>query len=147
MSYELDPESEFRRELEEKTQSMPKLLKHLPSGVELVTPPYQGQNCETYALGTSGIRNVLSGLYADISNPQEGDIVLYHSEENGVVHVGIYQKDGTVMSKWGNMGPVLRHPVDHVPSSYGDTVMFRRIPKKDLEDMRGKDVFDFISFP
>src|SRR5262249_19583934 len=49
-----------------------------------------------------------------------GSLVLYF---DGPIwtHAGIGQGDGTILSKWGD-NPLFRHPVDQVPTFYGNIV-------------------------
>jgi len=91
------------------------------------------QDCIDYALGIQK-RNCKGAsclnLYPDINEPQEGDIALYLKREKDgdiIAHAGIYQKDTTIVSRWGTGGPIFNHPIDFVPRNYGDYVIFRRI--------------------
>lgn len=55
---------------------------------------------------------------------RRGDLALYY-DRGHFMHVGLIQPDGRIVSKWGS-GAILIHPVDIVPSRYGDEVRFYR---------------------
>ena len=68
--------------------------------------------------------------FRNVENPLFGDLAVYFYDDkireqpfNG--HVGIYEGNGMVRSKWGGYGVYL-HPLSLVPSSYGDYVEFYR---------------------
>jgi len=119
--------------------------RRIPEPISLVEPPSPDVSCEQYALGTNGFRHSIAAIYPKLDSLKEGDIVLYWEEDRGTVHVGRMHEDGSVISKWGNGGPVLKHPIDMVPTSYGEWVFFRRIPEQELHDLKGKDISDLIS--
>lgn len=111
------------------------------------------EDCTAYVFGKTKI--MLMGEsgnlfhpegYAEVSNPFSGDLVVYTRKatkkdiqnwdrfyrELGFdrpgfvpVHVGIFESDKLVRSKWGR-GPVLLHEIDCVPAIYGDEVRFYR---------------------
>lgn len=138
--------SRLRVELEALTElDSQRFIENLPAGIVLVRPVFSGVDCEGYAIGTKGFRHSIAALYPRLDSLQKGDIVLYYREDRGTVHVGRLQEDGMVESKWGRSGPVLRHPIDMVPLSYGDRVFFRRISEEELNDLKGKSLFDLIS--
>ena len=119
--------------------------RRIPEPISLVEPPFSGVSCEQYAIGTNGLRHSIAALYPKLDSLKAGDIALYWDEDRGTVHVGRLQEDGSVVSKWGNGGPVLKHPIDMVPSCYGSHVFFRRIPEQELYDLKGKNLSDLIS--
>ncbi|HVA96781.1 MAG TPA: hypothetical protein VND99_03945 [Candidatus Acidoferrales bacterium] len=59
--------------------------------------------------------------------PVVGDVVAYHMRDEdwntSFEHFGILGPNGKVISKFG-LGPIVRHPLKLVPSSYGDSVYF-----------------------
>ena len=120
-------------------------IKRIPEPIRVVEPPFPHVSCEQYAIGTNGLRHSIAAIYPKLDSLLAGDIALYWDEDRGTVHVGRMQEDGSVVSKWGNGGPVLRHPLDMVPSSYGSYVFFRRIPEEELHDLKGKGLSDLIS--
>jgi hypothetical protein len=73
--------------------------------------------------------------YTVEERPQEDDIVAYrgsddekaekHDETGQFSHFGIYLGSGKVISKWGN-GPIVKHPLEIVPSTFGSRVYFLR---------------------
>lgn len=71
-----------------------------------------------YLLGEKELKE-LSGI------PQEGDIVLYWNGSE-LKHAGKMIGTDMVISKWSG-GPLLRHPLLHVPVDYGDQTKFYRI--------------------
>jgi hypothetical protein len=59
----------------------------------------------------------------------DGCLVFYFRD--GVwQHAGTGHDDGTVVSKWGEF-PLLRHPIEQVPSFYGNTVVAYEHPGAD----------------
>jgi hypothetical protein len=125
-----------RKRIEKATNKYPadEWHRHV-KGASLVCSAYNGQDCTSYALGRKRA-NPLLKKFPEIDDPQEGDIALYcikMQERLYPLHVGIYQKDGTIVSKWGIHGPVLKHPIDSVPILYGSTVHFRRPPKNEAK--------------
>ena len=146
MAIEIKRNIEERKRLDELAEEngITKFVDYLPPEIILIEPPTPDKDCEEYALGTVGIRNYLPYLFQEIDKPQEGDIVLYKNPGEGIVHIGRYQKDGSVISKWNTDGPVLKHPLDLVPLSYGTTVIFQRIPESKLEMLRKPDAPFYI---
>lgn len=147
MDRAIEYDSRVRRELEYLVSELDpvEFTKRLPEGIKVVEPPFHDVSCEQYAISTDGFRHSIAALYPKLGSLEAGDLALYYDEERGTVHVGRIQEDGSVVSKWGNCGPVLKHPIDMVPSSYGSWIFFRRIPEKDLRDLRGKSIVDMIS--
>ncbi len=97
-----------------------------------------GQDCESYALGRNGIMSNLPLWFSEITDPRQGDIALYERKTSvqGVTdfpHVGICQEDGSVISRWGGGGPILKHPMNFVPTCYGDKVHFFRLTEEQLK--------------
>ena len=137
---------EIRREIDRVTQTLSpdRFVEQLPDGVTLIEPAHSRYDCEGYALGTRGIRRLLSGLFPNINAPTTGDLVLYHSENGGCKHVGVLEADGTVTSKWGKDGPVLNHPWDYVPNNYGEKVIFRRISPEERKRLQNAELSDSL---
>ena len=109
--------------------SLDEFINQLPYGVTLVDFPYYEKSCESYALGNNGkLKDEIFDHFCRVNEgkEKEGDIVVYTDHFGDVQHVGIYEKDGMVISKWGETGPVLKHPVGLVPKSYGEIVFFLR---------------------
>ena len=108
----------------------------IPSGKILLIKrkDYRNQDCIDYAFNINH-RNCQTAnclkMLPKLIEPQEKDIVLYRlsEKENKIVHAGIYQKDTTIISRWGWGGPIFNHPIDFVPHFYGDSVTFHRISK------------------
>jgi len=140
-------DAQVRRELEHlaKEFDSSEFTRRIPDQIKLVVPPFTDVSCEQYAIGTNGLRHSIAALYPKLDSLKVGDIALYWDEDRGTVHVGRIQEDGSVESKWGNGGPVLKHPIDMVPSSYGSHVFFRRIPEEELHELEGKSLSDLIS--
>jgi len=65
--------------------------------------------------------------------PQEKDCVFYSGGLGciEVKHIGIVQKDGKIVSKWGDDGPIVRHPLWAIPECYGNRVRFSRMPSRE----------------
>lgn len=137
MALEIDVNAEIRKQIDDVVSRFGPhgFIDHLPPEITLVQSANDIADCEKYGIGTAGWRHLLLGMFPDVETPIERDTVLYYSEAYGVNHVGRYQKDGKVISKWGTGGPVLKHPIDFVPTIYGDTVFFRRISSEDLQSL------------
>jgi len=146
MDREIQYDAKAREELQRLALELAptEFIKRLPEGIELVEPPFPGVSCEEYAVGTTGFRHCIAALYPKLDELAAGDFALYYDDDHGTVHVGRIQEDGLVVSKWGNDGPVLRHPVDMVPEDYGWFVFFRRIPEEKLQQLKGKSIRDLI---
>ncbi len=128
---------EIRREIDYvvETYRISEWPSHLPAGISLLATGSPNKFCEHYAFGLAGAKDTLLEMFPDISSPEQGDIVCYcKTGEERVAHVGRYQADGSVKSKWG-MGPMFRHPVEYVPTYYGNTVFFRRATREELQSL------------
>ena len=76
--------------------------------------------------------------YELVTVPLAGDIVAYtQSDEDDLRegygsfdHFGILQDDGRVVSKFAQ-GPVVRHPIELVPTGFGDKVYYFRKSEQD----------------
>ncbi|MBM2821219.1 MAG: hypothetical protein HW405_979 [Candidatus Berkelbacteria bacterium] len=131
-------------------------IENLPCEISILTPPEKGygvfrddnagetmytagHDCEDYIFHKNGIMAWLPDKLPEITDPKKGDIVFYFSEGKygkSVNHVGKYDGDGHVISKWGEGGPVLKHPIHFVPTLYGDAVLFRRISEGQIEEFQ-----------
>jgi len=149
MVKDIERSAEERKRLDDiaEEHGVSDFIDYLPSEIELIESARLDKDCGEYALITPEVRNYLPHLFPEIEEPEEGDFVLYYSKEEGILHVGIYQGDGSVISKWGTNGPVLEHPIDLVPLSYGESYLFLRIPERKLEMLRKPDaIFDIMSY-
>ena len=102
---------------------------NLPPELEPVVPPSPDIDCIMYALGTKEhLGNDVYDMCEEVEQGKEqpGDFVAYASMHGDIRHFGIYLGDNMVLSKWGAGGPVLRHPIDQVPSPWGLYVEFLR---------------------
>jgi hypothetical protein len=69
--------------------------------------------------------------YQMVTVPMEGDIAAYTDDADAEVrsgnatfpHYAIVDRDGMAVSKWGQ-GPIVRHQIGTLPSSYGNSVYF-----------------------
>ena len=86
-----------------------------------------GEICTSYVFGNvpshdDEIKRVI-GSYQEVQDIKDGDIVIYF--DNGYwTHVGKV-KGGKVRSKWGRL-QVVEHPVEFVPSTYGQPKVYRQ---------------------
>lgn len=119
--------------------SAQEFVNNLPDYLKLIEFPQGNISCENYAIETDGARYSLSAKYPKLKELKEGDLALYYAYEGGTVHVGRIQSDGSVTSKWGNNGAVLKHKIDDVPYEYGYYVFFRRVPDEDLQKMKNQE--------
>lgn len=70
-------------------------------------------------------------FFSAVLDPQPGDIAIYTlnnglSQEESIRHTGFVVENGYIESKWGVMKAIFRHPVWHVPSSYGNNIVYMR---------------------
>jgi hypothetical protein len=146
MDRAIEYDAQVRRQLDYLAKELDpsEFTKRIPRPIKVVEPPFPDVGCEQYVIGTNGFRHSIAAIYPKLDSLRAGDIALYWDEDRGTVHVGRIQEDGSVVSKWGDGGPVLRHPVAMVPSSYGSWVFFRRIPEEELCNLKGKDISDLI---
>ena len=95
------------------------------SGVEVVDYIPGKLDCHAYAVG-DGVddSDIAQGVLEHDGNPNAGDLILYGSSINRPLHIGIWQQDGTVISKWGDIGPVMKHEWDLVIPDYGNHTFF-----------------------
>ena len=121
----------------------------LPQGIMVLhAPPEENKNynCFVYALGLQNHSSLLgnkawkftrelggtfedlmkNGLLRRTESPETGDLVVYRGRDGIIGHVGIFDQDNMVVSKW-SWGPLLRHAIFDVPDHYGDEVSFYRI--------------------
>ena len=113
-----------------------RFVEMMPPELELLVAPYIGHNCTMFALGTndrsfleiSSLRRFYE-MFIELEDhkKKEGDFVIYTARNGKFEHLGRYDGDGKVVSKWGDLVPVLRHPVDWVPPKYGEVVRFLRM--------------------
>jgi len=99
--------------------------------ITIVKNPYNKQECRDYTgQGSFEFYRDFEKAFehVDAGDEQIGDIVLYTYGDNPYIpeHVGIHLGEWWVVSKWGEGGPVLVHPLDHIPSKWGDKVHFFR---------------------
>jgi len=88
-------------------------------------------SCEKYALGSNKLPWDSSHDWSkpphgfvEVSDPQNKDLVIYFNE-SWPKHLARYADDNNVRSKWGG-GHIFQHPLEVVPSFYGDEVRFFR---------------------
>jgi hypothetical protein len=138
---ELDPEDKIRKEMQIRVdeESAENFSRNLPEDIELVEPPSKKTDCEMYVTGLEESYGILLFDGCDrVAWDEElpGDIVLYMEDSNGTLtreHAGFYEGDNIVRSKWGRDGPVLRHPLEVVPLSFGSIALFLKKPAKGFQ--------------
>lgn len=65
---------------------------------------------------------------------QNGDLIVYF-REGRFKHIGLWQPNGRVLSKWG-IGNLYDHELFEIPESYGNDVKFyRRLSYEDAYDL------------
>ena len=96
--------------------------------MELIEWSDTEQSCEAYIFGNDReLGNKLLDKYPAKSeniHPDIGDIVVYKDNFNNIKHIGKYIGDDKIISKWGRKGPILKHPIDYIPSSYREIAFF-----------------------
>jgi hypothetical protein len=115
---------------------------HLPKDIEIINPSIKDCDCEEWALGTFRIKEYLPDFFREVP-AEEANFILYLSGKEGVMHIGIIQ-DGSVFSKWGINGPVLKHPRELVPSHYGNYMLFQYIPDYKCKTLRQPNFIESV---
>ncbi len=112
-----------------RAQDISLVLNDLPVECEVIEPPTMGTDCEFYVFHKKGVVGKFARNSPVILKPELEDVVIYASDDL-IKHVGVMSENEQVISKWGMFGPVIRHPLEMVPASYGDGVCFRRREKE-----------------
>ena len=63
--------------------------------------------------------------YISTLNPKKGDLIVYYQKNKCPTHIGIYDDNNKVISKWGAYH-IMRHDINAVPHTYGEYIMFFR---------------------
>ena len=114
----------------------------LPPELEILSAPppeQENYNCFVFALGLENdpefwggnnpvqkefIRHLLTqGLLELITDPTPDTLVFYEDNDLAITHGGIVSNSEEVFSKW-MWGPIIRHKLWDVPSSFGDKVFY-----------------------
>jgi hypothetical protein len=121
-------------------------LAKLPIEITILENPPREEdnyNCFIYALGLSTnkevIRETKGFIYCSFfqklieknelsitTKPEKGDIIVYRNIKqfgDEITHVGIFQDDNTIVSKW-SWGPIIKHKIFDVPDFYGSDILF-----------------------
>lgn len=93
-------------------------------GIEILG--FESGDCKKYALGDRDISLIIPGILNHAGCPKEGDIIIYGTLCQPV-HMGLWQRDGTVISKWGDNGPLVKHNWNQVIPEYGKYAFFSAI--------------------
>ena len=97
-------------------------------------------DCVEFAIGHKDISLLVPGVLQHSGIPQAGDIIIYGRglwSGYGLkhpTHVGVWQNDGKVISKWGDHGPVMHHEWDKVVPDFGAYAFFSTYKGKILLD-------------
>lgn len=93
-------------------------------GIEYVECPRNELDCRHYAIGDAHITDLVPGVLEHNGQPQPGDTILYGHDLNHPGHMGVWQEDGRVRSRWGDGGPVMHHRWNQVPPAFGKYAFF-----------------------
>jgi len=96
-------------------------LKHM-NGIEYLGRDYI--DCVNYAIGSNEFNDVLPGILEHDGNPEEGDIIIYGNSIDQPIHMGVYQSDGKIISKWGDSGPLMKHDLKKIVLGHGKYALF-----------------------
>lgn len=102
-------------------------FKDLPPEVQIIEPPYTGDDCQSWAFRRLG-RSDYAERYYDITgyplpglqsttSPSPGDLAVYVHRQIPI-HFAIVLFDGRLISKWSSSGPVVIHP----PEAYSSII-------------------------
>ncbi len=115
------------------------IFSKMPSGLIVVGPSTEGYNCHAYSMGYVDGEKLETYLLLEGDSPAPGDIALYYDTKkkpgDDLVHSGILQKNGMIMSKWGT-SPTFIHNFPDILTDYGDIMRFARIPDEVLGEWR-----------
>ncbi|GEM_PF-5629962 len=81
-------------------------------------------DCRQYAIGDRSLKELIPGVLEHNGNPEPGDIIIYGYGIHCPKHVGIWQRDGRVLSKWGDYSPIMLHRWNQVVFDYGFSAFF-----------------------
>ena len=114
----------------------------LPKELEIISPPPQEEdnyNCFVFAFGLKDDLEFLGGdnpiqqefvkhlirmnILLPTNDPLSGDFVFYENNSGKITHGGILESTDQVVSKW-MWGPIIRHKLWDVPSSFGEVELF-----------------------
>lgn len=93
------------------------------NGLEYISMP-GNLDCLEFVTGHNCFDRLIPGIISHCGNPKPGDLILYLSDLQHPLHVGVWQEDGKVVSKFGNLGPVIKHRWKQVMPEYGEFVLF-----------------------
>lgn len=107
--------------------------------VSVPPSPAANFNCFVYAFGLENDPEFLGGqnpiqkefiqyllnrgILKRIQSPFAGSLVFYQDDKGVIIHGGIIQSDGSILSKW-MWGALFSHELWDVPSSFGDEVFY-----------------------
>ena len=130
------------------------VLPLLPLSIKVISPPpgIQHQfNCFVFALNLqTTVRPSQNGfIYPAFvqelisenemkkltRKPESNDIILYRNN-NELKHAGKVVDEKLIISKWSG-GPILKHPLFHVPVDYGNTIEYY----KPISDTKAQELF------
>ncbi|KHO54615.1 MAG: hypothetical protein QT10_C0014G0013 [archaeon GW2011_AR19] len=92
----------------------------------------RGIDCVKYAIGDATIQELIPGILEHTGNPEPGDTIIYGHSINQPEHMGVYQKDGTVISKWGDNGPLIKHKLEKIHIDFGKYFFFSTYKGKEF---------------
>ena len=88
-----------------------------------------GIDCMNYTIGDATPKELVQGILEHNGNPEAGDIIIYGHSLNYPSHIGVYQEDGTIKSKWGDNGPIMKHKWNQILPDYGKYAFFSKFKK------------------
>ena len=92
--------------------------------IEFVKYIFGRYDCRQYAIGDAQRKEVVPGIIGHDGIPRAGDTIIYGHGLKYPKHIGVWQTDGRVLSKWGDHGPVMLHRWDQVILDFGKYAWF-----------------------
>lgn len=92
-------------------------------GIEYLGKAYN-IDCVKYVLGNFKLKDTIQGVLEHSGNPSKEDLIIYGHSINHPTHIGVYQNDGKIISKWGDNGPIIKHDIDKIIWNYGNYFFF-----------------------
>lgn len=94
-------------------------------GLKYLEAGKSGIDCVEYAIGKTKLENIIQGIINHDGNPKPGELIIYGNgftegkSLKNPLHMGVWQKNGKVVSKWGNKGPLIEHEWDKIVPEFG----------------------------
>jgi len=93
-------------------------------GIEYLGFPNEEIDCVDYVIEKNKLEELIQGILEHKGEPKQGEIIIYGHNLRRPTHIGVWQEDGTVISKWGDEGPVIKHEWNKIIPDFGNYAFF-----------------------